>query len=167
MKPEDEVAIIARFARALKGRYGTLKSAKAIAICLGYIAKLRAEHLAWAEIDRLFNKALREMGCDLLSPGSVSRLYHVAASRKRPTAHTSAPMQAGPSAQTRTAQPMVQSLSPLPYPSAPSQPRHRQPHALPAFDQTPGGTKDETDVTDPHLERLRERREAKRRMDEA
>lgn len=167
MRPEDEVAIIARFSHALKGRYGTLKPAKAIAICLDYIAELRAEHLAWAEIDRLFNEALRELSRDLLSPGSVSRMYRDTVRRQRSASRSPTPMQAPPSAQTRTTRPMVQSPSPSPNPFAPSEPLSGQPHALPASDQTPGATEDGTDVSDPHLERLRERREAKRRMDEA
>lgn len=167
MNPEDEVAIIARFTHALKGRYGTLKPAQAITICLGYIAELRAEHLAWAEIDRLFNEALKAMSRDPLSPGSVSRLYHVTVRRQRSAARSPTPVQAGPSAQTRATVPMGQSPSPPPYPSFPNGPLPGPPHAPPAFNQTPEATEREADGTDPHLERLRERREAKRRMDKA
>lgn len=165
MTPEDEAAIIARFTLALQGRFGPLKPAQAIARCVDYITELRGEHLAWAEIHRLFNDALKAENCKQLSPGSVSRLYLLAIRRPRAPAPSPVPAISAP----RSSAPMpptADSASLAPNPTTPSTPLSRH-GSSPASHQPAKDYGSAAGNTNSHLERIKERREAKKRMDEA
>lgn len=77
MTQADKDKIIAEFVAALTGRYGPILPAQAVKRHADVIARLRADHLPWAQIEELFNAALKQHGKPALAAGSVARLYAV------------------------------------------------------------------------------------------